>query len=97
MVEQLAKENPRMPKGAIMDLVRMYKQMTPEQRERFDEEMENWKEERMERTVENEVDNTEVLHFESAREQDEFLRKEGKLGEPENEDITYDLTYEYMG
>lgn len=88
MVEHLEKENLSMPKGCIMDLVKMYNQMTPEQRERFDEEMDKYDPNPMEKCLGNEFDGTSVLHFASNVEADEYLRGEGKLLEDGNEDIT---------
>lgn len=87
MVEQLAKENPRMPKGCIMDLVKMYNSMTPEQRERFDEEMDKYDPNPMEKCIDDELDATKILHFATAQEADDFLREEGKLVEDGNEDL----------
>lgn len=86
MVEQLAKENRAMPKDCIMDLVKMYNKMTPEQRDKFDEEMEKLVPQPMENLVDDEIDGTSVLHFVDSKEADDYLRNEGKLVDDGNLD-----------
>lgn len=79
-IDELKHLNPKMPVGLIEDLVKVYDQIEdPAVLEEIAEELENYKPQPVEKCDNELHDYGEVFHFESAEEQDEFLRKQGKL------------------
>lgn len=87
IIDELQCENLHMPRALIQDLLKMYSNMTPEQKKAFDEDVEKAKIQAMEQELEMEQDNTKAYNFSSHEEADEFLKAEGKIEELPSQEV----------
>lgn len=91
-IDALQRENLQMPRALIQDLLKMYSNMTEEQKKAFDEEVEKAKVQSITEEVELEQDKTTALNFKTQEEADEFLKSEGRLTEDFEAETAQDLS-----